>query len=154
MPPGTSLRAESTNSQHFLRAHSGPKRCVSTCAAHTITAARRPCAVPQILSCILLFAAHRAPPSMGGPRQEYWSGLPFPPPEDIPNPGIEPLSRSSPTLQVDSLPLNHGEAQYVNALVNDRDRSSLWKRRSCLQFYSGEPMYLLKLHVKSYCIQL
>ena len=34
-------------------------------------------------------------------RQEYWSGLPFPPPGDLPNPGIE--SRS-PTLQADSLP--------------------------------------------------
>ena len=29
-------------------------------------------------------------------RQEYWSGLPFPPPEDLPNPGIEPLSLVSP----------------------------------------------------------
>ena len=33
-------------------------------------------------------------------RQEYWSGLPCPPPGDLPNPGIEPMS---PTLQVDSL---------------------------------------------------
>ena len=30
--------------------------------------------------------------SMGFPRQEYWSGLPFPPPEDLPNPGIKPMS--------------------------------------------------------------
>ena len=30
--------------------------------------------------------------SMGFPRQEYWSGLPFPPPQDLPNPGIEPVS--------------------------------------------------------------
>ena len=37
----------------------------------------------------------------GFSRQEYWSGLPFPPPEYLPNPGIEPRS---PTLQVDSLP--------------------------------------------------
>ena len=37
-------------------------------------------------------------------RQEYWSGLPFPFPEVLPNPGIEP---SSPTLQADSLPLSH-----------------------------------------------
>ena len=33
-------------------------------------------------------AAHQAPPSMGFSRQEYWGGLPFPPPGDIPNPGI------------------------------------------------------------------
>ena len=38
---------------------------------------------------------------MGFSRQEYWSGLPFPPPGDLPNPGIEPRS---PALQVDSLP--------------------------------------------------
>ena len=41
---------------------------------------------------------------MGFPRQEYWSGLPFPSPGDLPDPGIE---RMSSALQVDSLPLNH-----------------------------------------------
>ena len=35
---------------------------------------------------------HHAPPSMGFSRQEYWSGLPFPPPGDLPDPGIEPES--------------------------------------------------------------
>ena len=44
--------------------------------------------------------AHQAPPSMGFSRQEYWSGLPFPSPEDLPDLGIE--SRS-PTLQADAL---------------------------------------------------
>ena len=39
--------------------------------------------------------------SMGFSRHEYWSGLPFPPPGDLPDPGIEP---GSPELQVDSLP--------------------------------------------------
>ena len=38
------------------------------------------------------------------PRQEYWSGLPFPPSGGFPNPGIEP---TSPALQADSLPLRH-----------------------------------------------
>ena len=36
--------------------------------------------------------AHQAPLSMGFPRQDYWSGLPFPPPEDLPNPDTEPKS--------------------------------------------------------------
>ena len=36
--------------------------------------------------------------SMGFPRQEYWSGLPFPPPVDLPNPGIEPSSLVCPAL--------------------------------------------------------
>ena len=40
-------------------------------------------------------------------RQEYWNVLPFPPPEDLPDPGIEPTSPVSPSLQVDSLPLSH-----------------------------------------------
>ena len=44
--------------------------------------------------------AHQAPPSMGFSRQEYWSGLPFPSPGDLPHPGIEPRS---PTLQADTL---------------------------------------------------
>ena len=45
--------------------------------------------------------ASQAPPSMGFSRQEYWSGLPFPSPGDLPNPRIEP---GSPALQADSLP--------------------------------------------------
>ena len=45
--------------------------------------------------------AHQAPLSMGFSRQEYWNGLPFPSPRDLPNPGIEPRS---PALQADDLP--------------------------------------------------
>ena len=57
------------------------------------------------LSCVRLFAtpwtvSHQAPPSMGLSRQEYWSGLPFPSPGHLPDPGIEPWS---PTLQADAL---------------------------------------------------
>ena len=59
----------------------------------------------KLLSHIQLFAApwavaHQAPPSMEFSRQEYWSGLPFPSPGDLPNPGIEP---GSPALQADAL---------------------------------------------------
>ena len=43
---------------------------------------------------------------MGFSRQEYWSGLPFPFPGDLPDPRIEPVS---PKLQIDSLPLSHQE---------------------------------------------
>ena len=45
--------------------------------------------------------AHQAPPFMEFSRQEYWSGLPFPSPEDLPDPGIEP---GSPALRADALP--------------------------------------------------
>ena len=46
---------------------------------------------------------HQAPLSMEFSRQEYWSGLPLPPPWDLLNPGIEPTSPVSPTLQVNYL---------------------------------------------------
>ena len=45
--------------------------------------------------------AYQAPLSMGFSRQEYWSGLPFPSPADLPNPAIK---HRSPPLQADSLP--------------------------------------------------
>ena len=49
----------------------------------------------------------QAPLSMGFPRQEYRSGLPFPFPEDLPDPGIKPTSPESPALQGDSSLLSH-----------------------------------------------
>ena len=63
----------------------------------------------HLLSHVQLFAtpwtvACQALRSMGFSRQEYWSGLPFPPPGDLPNPGIEP---ESPALQAGSLPPCH-----------------------------------------------
>ena len=50
---------------------------------------------------ILWIVACQAPLSMGFSRQEYWSGLPFPSPEDLPDPGVKPRS---PASQVDDLP--------------------------------------------------
>ena len=46
--------------------------------------------------CDPMDCAHQAPLSMEFPRQEYWSGLPFSPPGDLPYPGIEPASLVSP----------------------------------------------------------
>ena len=56
-----------------------------------------------MLLCVPLFVtpwiiAHQAPLSMGFSRQEYWSGLPFPPPGHLPDPGVEPTSHMSPAL--------------------------------------------------------
>ena len=56
-----------------------------------------------MVSCVRLFVtlwtvARQAPLSMGFPRQENWSGLPFPPPGDLPDPGMEPVSPVSPAL--------------------------------------------------------
>ena len=54
--------------------------------------------------------------SMGFPRQEYWSGLPFPSPGDLPDPGIERRSPMSPALQVDPLPTEQKTWQYANSV--------------------------------------
>ena len=63
----------------------------------------------QLLSCVWLFVIpwtidSQAPLSMGFPKQESWSGLPFPSPGDLPNPGIKP---GAPAFQAESLPLSH-----------------------------------------------
>ena len=60
--------------------------------------------------CVRLFAtpwtiAHQAPLPVGFSRQEYWSGFPFPPPWDLPDPGIKPWSLRLLYWQVGSLPL-------------------------------------------------
>ena len=65
--------------------------------------------VLSCFSCVRLFVtlwtvARQAPLSIGFSRQESWSGLPCPPPGDLPDPGIEPAPPVSLALQVDSLP--------------------------------------------------
>ena len=70
-----------------------------------------------------VYVARQAPLSMEFSRQEYWSGLLFPPPGDLPNPGIKPWS---PSLQADSLLseppgiVNH--TQKILVLYNSTDR--------------------------------
>ena len=61
------------------------------------------CCCTLLLSCVWLFVtqwtiAHPAPLSLEFSRQEYWSGLPCPPPGNLPNPGMEPRSPVSPAL--------------------------------------------------------
>ena len=57
---------------------------------------------------------YNAPPSMGFSRQEYWSVLPFPSPEDLPNPGIE---LGSPVLQAGALPSEPPGKPYFHRVV-------------------------------------
>ena len=77
-------------------------------------------------SCVQLFAtpwtvAYQTPPSMEFSRQEYWSGLPFPSPGDLPNPGIEP---GSPALQADTLPSEPpGKPSPLGTLVQIRKKA-------------------------------
>ena len=94
------------------------------------------------LSCVRLFVtpwtvAHQAPLSMGFSRQEYWSGLPFPIPGDLPDPRIEPMSRLL-HWQADSSPLTPWTSARVryclHALALKRPHSLREFLKSCLFF--------------------
>ena len=69
---------------------------------------------------------------MGFPKQEYWGGLPFPSPGNIPDPGIEPRS---PSLQVDSLPLGHLGSPEVNEINLHRLKFTLERNGIFLKNY-------------------
>ena len=97
------------------------RSCVCVCARMRVCA--RACVCVRVRVCVYVCArvraagfscvqhfstpwtgAHQAPLFMGFSRQDYWSGLPCPPPGGLPSPGIEPVSSESPALQTDSLP--------------------------------------------------
>ena len=90
--------------------------------------------------------ACQAPLSMGFSRQEYWSGLPFPPPADLSNPGIKP---ESPALQ-DSLLLNHWGSPKIHMdlqllfLFLAPSASQLSEISKCLQFLNISGVYMLQ----------
>ena len=76
--------------------------CISSCFSHV-----RLFGTPWTV-------AHQAPLSMGFSRQEYWSGLPCPPPGDLPNPETEPAFPAAPALQVDSFTAEpHGKPKHL-----------------------------------------
>ena len=77
--------------------------------------------------------AYQAPPSMGFSRQEYWSGLPFPSPGDLPDSGIEPRS---PALQADALPFEPPGRLYLKL-------STLQTEPTLLCGYSLSPVTFL-----------
>ena len=58
--------------------------------------------------------ACQAPLSMGFSRQEYWNALPCPPPGDLPDQGIEPVSPVASALQADSLLLSHWGSPHIS----------------------------------------
>ena len=88
------------------------RKSISICFLDLVSSSSHACGGGgdvQSLSCIQRFVtgwtiACQAPLSVGFPRQEYWSGLPFPSPGHLPDPGIEPVSIA---WQADSLPLHH-----------------------------------------------
>ena len=90
----------------------------------------------KLLSRVQLFAtsAYQAPPSMEFSRQEYWSGLPFPSPEDLPNPGIEP---GSPALQADALLSEPPQKTSQVALVRKNSPAKVGDTRHGFDPWSG-----------------
>ena len=72
--------------------------------------------------------AYHALPFMGFSRQEYWSGLPFPSPEDLPDPGIEP---QSPALQAGVLPSEPPGKSWEKLLFKK------WKLLSCVWLFES-----------------
>ena len=70
--------------------------------------------------------ALQAPLSMGFSRQEYWSGLPCPPPGDFPHLGIEPASSVAPTLQAGSLLLSHQGSPKYDILTSKYCHCYFW----------------------------
>ena len=82
--------------------------CVCVCVCVCVCARKR----MSMLSVVSNFATpwtitHHASLSVDFSRQEYWSGLPFPPPGDLPDPGMEPATPVSYVLQADSSSLSH-----------------------------------------------
>ena len=99
------------------------------------------------LSRVRLFAtpwsvAYQAPPSMGFSRQEYWSGLPFPSPGDLPNPGIEP---GSPSFQADAL-TSEPPGKKKQCFMKRYERTAIrkpWKRNEYLEYISKRKNMLI-----------
>ena len=121
----------------------------------------------QLLCCVWLFAtpwpiAHQAPLSMGFSRQEYWSGLPFPSPGDLHNPGIKSTSPASPALtgrfftteppgkpKAYESSLNHWttrEFPRLNVVVFFNGLSiCIYKRLTLLFFFIGTDLFIFLL---------
>ena len=96
----------------------GRSSCIQSWLCHWLyaTAAAAAESLSRVQLCVTLWtAARKAPLSIGFSRQEYWSGLPCPPPGDLLDPGIEPRFSA---LQADSLPLSHqGSPSYIYILL-------------------------------------
>ena len=86
-------------------------------------------------------ASYQASLSMGLSRQEYWNGLPFPPPGDLPDPGVKSTSSVSPALQADSLPLSHQVSHQkkvyaaVKCTLSSYELGSILAKRESCDFY-------------------
>ena len=85
-------------------------------------------------------AGYQAPLSMGFSRQEYWSGLPYPSPGDLPDPGIKPRS---PALEADALtsePPGKPDRNIPDQIFQNSNESFPWEVRICM----GEVVLVVK----------
>ena len=101
--------------------------CVGVCMHAKPLSHVRLFAAPQIVAC-------QAPRSVGFSRQEYWSALPSSSPEDLPNPGIDPVSLTSPAWEVGSLLLvPAGKPMFISYKegISTKDESET-PRRKCI----------------------
>ena len=110
-----------------------------------------------VVSCVLLFAtpwtvACQAPLSMGFSRQEYWSGLPCPSWEDLPDPGIEPRS---PTLQTASCLSHQGSPfrakGYRTVWLLPSHRTGCWAHWPTEQLHDHQFITRSMWHLLSWC---
>ena len=122
------------NIQHNL-VTGHPRECMLSCFHH-----------------VHLFAtpwtvAHKALLSIGFSRQEYWSGLPFPSPGGLPDPGIEPRS---PTLQADALTSEPPGKSLINVrtLINLLKDSQLKNKKTCTDT-SQKVIQVANKHIKN-----
>ena len=102
------------------------------------------CSVTQLCStlCGPLDCSLPGSSVLGTFQQEYWSGLPFPPPDDFLDHGMEPVSFVSPTLQVNSFSLSHLRSAYMK-LHETICRQYLLVQLSLFYFF---PIMLTDIH--------
>ena len=119
------------------------------CLSDPVTISLRACAQPLChaqLFATLWTIAHRVPLSMVFSKQEYWSGLPFPTPECLPNPGIQPVSPLSLALAgafFSTVPHCERTKLPFSLLFSVSEIQSLPMQIKALK-YVGEKNYLVK----------
>ena len=100
--------------------------------------------------------AHQAPLSMGFSRQDYWSGLPFPSPGDLPDPGTESTSLVSPALAGGFSPLKKRKLSYNYRVKGSRTGTPEWAPLACGLFWAEgnqDPADLGETFLSLYCLK-
>ena len=100
--------------------------------------------------------AHQVPLSLGFSRQEYWSVLPCPPPGDLPDPGIEPISLVSLALQAGSFPLSHLGSHLlpivIHKCIHTHTHKYMYTHTFALPYPTGTRFLALDISTDSYLL--